>query len=127
MINIPTKMAFFPKNIKVWGWTQSIALNESSHFAIAHLNKGGFSSKHIHEKLYNRFYVISGKLRIIVYRNEREEVIDLSSGEAVDIEPLISHRMEALEDSMICEIYWSESNEPINPTDIVRYDNGNLR
>jgi mannose-6-phosphate isomerase-like protein (cupin superfamily) len=125
-IRIP-KVPLFGKNIKVWGWTQTVALSDTLHVAYASINEGGYSSKHYHENNYNRFYVISGKLRIDIYRNNKEEFVDLVAGETVDVEPAVWHRMTALEPVRVIEIYWPTNDQPINPEDIVREDNGGLK
>lgn len=125
-IKIPAKAAMYGKNIKSWGWTQSVLVTETSHVAVAHINKGGYSSKHLHKNNWNRFVVLSGKLRIDLYRNDKEETIDLISGDVLDVEPGLKHRMTALEDTKLVEIYWS-SNGEFNVEDIERDDNGGLK
>lgn len=125
-VKLPIKAAFFPKNIKVWGHTQTILLTEDVHIAIANLNKGGYSSIHSHTDTWNRFFVISGLLEIKVFRNEQEEITQLRPGEALDIEPLLEHQMAALEDTQIIEMYWAENGAVVDPKDIVRRTNGGL-
>lgn len=123
-VKLPISAAFFPKNIKIWGDTQTILLNESSHVAFAKLNKGGYSSRHSHNVSWNRFFIISGTLRITVYRNNQEENILLNSGECLDIEPGLEHRMAALEYTEIIEMYWTDDNSVVDPKDIIRKDTG---
>ena len=119
------KVPLFGKNCKVWGWTQTISLTPEMHVAFAHLNAGGYSSRHYHESSWNRFYVCSGLLQVTVYRNDKEEVIVIKAGETLDIEPKLAHRMKAVTDCDIIEIYWS-NNEVLDVEDIVRADDGGL-
>ncbi len=121
-IKLP-KIPIFGKNIKRWGWTQSVSLTESQHVAVAHIKYGGFSSKHKHNKNWNRFVVLSGKLRIDIYRDDREETIDLIAGDVLDVEPNLWHRMTALSDVHLVEIYWPTEGL-IDAEDIEREDDG---
>lgn len=123
-VKLPISAAFFPKNVKIWGHTQSIFLNEDAHIAYAELKKGGNSSRHHHRKAWNRFFVVKGILEITVYRNEQEENIRLNKGECIDIEPLLDHRMAAIEDCSIIEMYWTEDSSIVDPGDIERKDTG---
>jgi len=125
-IKIP-KVPLYAKNIKFWGWVQSIAITDAIHVAHAYVKSGGFSSKHKHEVNYNRFHIVSGKLRIDIYRNDNEETVDLVSGDTLDIEPQVWHRMTALEDTHVIEIYWATDGQSINAEDIVREDNGGVK
>lgn len=124
-IKIP-KVVMFGKQIKIWGWTITTALTDKIHVALAYLKKGGYSSKHYHETLANRFVVISGKLRIYIWRDKIEESIDLREGDILDIEAGVIHKMEALEETYINEIYWS-SEDILNAEDIVREDSGGIK
>ncbi len=121
------KVPCYGKQIKVWGWTQSVAISDIPlHVAYASINEGGYSSKHYHQDLTNRFIVISGKLRIDIWRNDKEETVDLHAGDIVDIEAGVPHRMTAITYVQLIEIYWSNKPE-LNAEDIVREDNGGIK
>jgi mannose-6-phosphate isomerase-like protein (cupin superfamily) len=120
------KVPCFGRNIKLWGWTQTVALSETNHTAVAYLQKGGYSSKHHHKNLWNRFVVVDGTLRITIYRNDREEVTDLHAGDILDVDPGVWHKMAAVTDARIVEIYWPVEGV-LDPEDIVREDNGGIQ
>jgi mannose-6-phosphate isomerase-like protein (cupin superfamily) len=126
-VNLPLKVPMFPKTHKVWGFTQSIALSDRPmHVAFATLNKGGYSSKHQHENHFNRFYIVSGSLQITIWRNKQESII-LNTGDCLDVEPGVLHRMKALENTSLVEIYWTEDIDvDLDPSDIIRYDDGGI-
>lgn len=120
-------MPVYSINGKLWGKTQSLCLSKDYpiHVAVAHLKKGGYSSRHYHEKIWNRFHVISGSLNIISYKNNQEESVIIGPGHTLDCEPKLEHRMVALEDSVIIEMYWPEDlNSDFKWEDIVRFDDG---
>jgi mannose-6-phosphate isomerase-like protein (cupin superfamily) len=119
------KVPCFGKNVKLWGWTQTVALTESNHTAVATLIAGGFSSKHYHTNLWNRFVVVEGKMKITVYRSDREEVTELGPGDILDVEPNLWHRMTAITDVKLIEIYWPVEGV-LDPEDIVREDSGGI-
>lgn len=123
-VKLPIGAAFFPKNVKLWGWTQTLLLTESAHVAYAVLHEGGFSSRHYHDKLWNRFYVVQGTLQVLVYRNNKVEWVELGAGQALDIEPGVEHRMLAVTNCELIEAYWTEYDVDVDPEDIVRKDNG---
>lgn len=117
------KIPYFPIQIKVWGWTQTLFLSDKVEVAFAHMHKDFQCSKHLHTKKWNRFHVISGELEIIAYRNEQEERIILSRGMTLDVEPGLKHRMVSKTDVDLIEIYWVDDGE-LDASDIVRDDNG---
>jgi mannose-6-phosphate isomerase-like protein (cupin superfamily) len=108
---------------KVWGWTQCLYLSEKEEIARAYMNKDWQCSRHCHKYKWNRFNVINGELEIIVYRNDREESIILKSGQTLDVEPGIYHRMISKTNVDLIEIYWVLEGI-LDPSDIVRVDNG---
>lgn len=119
------RIACFPINVKIWGFTQTLYLDSKTEVAIAHMNKGYQCSRHHHEKKWNRFHVVEGTLEIVVYRNDKEERVTLTRGMTLDIEPGLQHRMISRSDVDLIELYWVEEGE-IDPSDIVRVDNGGI-
>ena len=137
-INIGSGLPLFGKMVKVWGWTQDIGVSNEVRIAHAFVRSGGYSSKHYHAFNWNRFAIISGKLRIDIYRKvgkkELEETIDLVAGDILDVEPEQMHRMTGLDDCHLIETYWTDykddfdrNNRIFDPTDIVRMDNGGIK
>ena len=110
------------KQAKYWGTTQCVFVSETSEVHMMKINSGGFSSKHKHEKKWNRFIVISGKLKVIIYRDKGEEEIILGPGDITDVESGVYHRFINLEEETLCaEVYWIPA---LSEIDITREDTG---
>ena len=59
---------------KVWGKTANIFSNPNFEVHRIEVNKGGYCSKHKHKYKFNAFYVESGELDIIIYKNDYDLV-----------------------------------------------------
>ena len=106
---------------KFWGKTSCFYVSETSEVHYIDAAKGGYCSRHHHEKKWNRFVVLEGKLKVILYKNDGEDETILTDGMFSDVPPMIDHRFEMLEDTKALEVYWVDS---LDPTDIVRKDTG---
>ncbi len=111
------------KAAKIWGnttcvWQGSYA---ETHFIFA--NKDGYCSRHNHADKFNRFYVVSGRLQVTIYKGDYTEDTILEPGQITDVPPGLDHRFIALEDTAAIEIYWV--NE-LRGDDIVRKDDGGI-
>jgi len=112
------------KQGKVWGETRKLFNKNNVEVSRIEVEKGGFSSTHKHEHKYNKFFVESGKLKILVWKNDYDlcdETI-ISEGESTVIVPGEDHMFEALEDTTAYEIYWVGLTD-----DIVRKNHGGLK
>lgn len=70
------------------------------------INKGGFCSEHIHKLKYNLFYVISGRLKITIWReNNVKDITTLTAGQVSAVSPGFYHKFEGLEKTECIEIY----------------------
>jgi len=70
------------------------------------VKKGGYCSEHRHEYKYNLFYVISGRLKITIWReNDVEDVTILTAGQASAVSPGFYHKFEGLEATECVEVY----------------------
>jgi hypothetical protein len=109
---------------KRWGFTISTAISDRPiHVAYAQMKAGEFSSVHYHEFLYNRFFLITGRLLIEVFRGEAIEKVEVLPLQTLDIEPGQLHRMAAIENCQLIEIYWAEDSAATpNFEDIVRME-----
>jgi quercetin dioxygenase-like cupin family protein len=107
------------KYAKDWGFTSEIFTHDNISIHRIEVVRKGTCSKHCHQYKYNKFFVESGN--IIVYRWEKEKKIGtlLQAGNTIDIAPNIYHQFEALEDSVVYEIYYTK----INNEDIIREKN----
>ena len=109
---------------KFWGKTQSIFAGPFSETHFLKINKGGYCSEHKHKNKWNRFFLISGKLKITIFRESGYDVTVLLPGEFTDVPPGVFHNFEAEEDSMCMEIYWIDS---IETNDIERRSVGGIK
>lgn len=115
------------KQGKVWGETSDIFNKNNVEIHVIHIKKGGYCSKHLHKYKFNRFVMLSGKLKISVWKEYKdgstlEDVTIINQGEQCTVSPNEYHRFEALEDCTALEIYWCE----LSGSDIVRLDTGGI-
>jgi len=106
---------------KFWGKTSCFYVSETSEVHYIDAIKGGYCSRHHHEKKWNRFVVLEGKLKVVLYKDGGEDETILTDGMFSDVPPMVDHRFEVLEDTKALEVYWVDS---LDPTDIVRKDTG---
>ena len=109
---------------KFWGPTRCFFENDSSEVHYIEAIKGGYCSRHHHEKKWNRFIVLEGALKVIIYKQDSQDETILTEGMFSDVPPMIDHRFECLENAKALEIYWTDG---LDPTDIVRRDSGGLK
>lgn len=89
---------------KCWGRNTEIFRNSSVSVNLLELIKGGVCSWHFHAHKHNKFYVVSGKVRI---KTEHGEV-ELSPGLSFTVSSPLKHLFEALEDSKVIEVMYVE-------------------
>lgn len=122
-MGLPTfnKPPIGPQQGKCWGSTMlAFAWNDTE----AHLIRGekGFRcSRHYHHYKWNRFLVVTGRLKITVYQQDgtADETI-LGPNQITDVPPRVEHCFEVLEDTHAIEFYWVG----LEADDIVRIDEG---
>lgn len=90
---------------KNWGYTTKIFESQNVEVHVIEIVKGGYCSKHKHKKI-NMFHLISGKLKIKVWMDEKliDETI-ITKGETSAVYANFKHIFEALEDTVCLEIY----------------------
>lgn len=108
---------------KFWGNTQCVFCGPHSEVHYLQINNGGYCSEHQHEHKWNRFFLISGRLRVIIYREDGQDVTTLKAGQYTDVPPGVYHKFEAEEESTCLEVYWTDN---LNPADIVRRTTGGI-
>lgn len=108
---------------KVWGETTEFFRNAIVSAHHLKIKKGGYSSKHVHIHKYNLFYVTSGKLEIIIWRDrDVKDITILKDGQVSAISPGFYHKFKALEDTECIEVYQVFLEEP----DIERMNQGGI-
>lgn len=107
---------------KIWGNTCNIFNKNNVEIHRIEIKKGGFCSKHQHAHKYNLFFVESGRLKVVVCKNDYnlEDITILEAGESTIVPYGEYHRFEALEKTICYEIYWVE----LDTQDIIRDDCG---
>ncbi len=101
---------------KNWGYTTEVFDSESVEVHVIEIVKGGYCSIHDHIKV-NKFYVISGKLKVSVWvDNKMVDETVISKGESTAVLRGFEHQFEALEDTICLEIYYTF----LEPRDINR-------
>lgn len=96
------------KQGKIWGVTNLVFSNHNNEVQYMECNAGYQCSKHKHSYKYNLFYVISGKIKILVWKNDYnlcDETI-LKAGEKTIVKPNEYHTFQVLEDAQVLEVYW---------------------
>jgi len=94
---------------KVWGVTREI--RPGLHYLA--IKKGGYCSKHRHRHKANWFYVVSGVLRIRVWKNDYDlcDETTLLSGDYCLTKPGEFHQFEALVETEALEGYFVEVDD----------------
>lgn len=111
---------------KVWGETSPLFDKNNVEVHYCEINKGGYCSKHLHKLKYNRFVVLKGKLQVTIWKEYSKEILldvsTLGAGDETTVPPGDFHKFEALEDTVMLEIYWVE----LDKNDIIRLDHGGI-
>lgn len=114
-----------PRQGKIWGDTRLVFARNDIEVHFLHVKEGSYCSKHCHDAKWNRFLVITGKLKVMQYpegSDGPDDFIMLKRSEITDIPPKVWHRFEAVEDVVALEIYWVV----LEAGDIVRQDHGGI-
>jgi len=109
---------------KFWGHTQCIFCGPQSEVHYLKIKEGGFCSQHCHNQKWNRFFLISGSLRVIIYRETGEDVTVLEAGQFTDVPPGVFHKFEASTECQCLEVYWTND---LDPNDIERLTFGGMK
>ncbi len=106
---------------KIWGTRRRMLLTIRTEIDLLHIKKNSFCSTHSHKFKINRFFVISGKVKIETDYGSQI----LNPNESWTVEPPIVHRFIALEDSVVVEMsFIFPEDSQILPIDIDRQSQG---
>jgi len=106
------------KERKVWGETELIISTPSFEVHKIQVKKNGYCSKHKHIAKINSFYILKGKLEVVVWKpSGLVDTTLLEEGDFMVVSPQQFHRFKALEDTEALEIYWVDN---LDPNDIIR-------
>lgn len=111
---------------KVWGTSTPLFCKNNTELHYVEIKKGGYCSKHFHKNKFNRFFVMKGALKVIIWKNYGHETLEdvsiIKEGQECTVNPGDFHKFIALEDTVALEIYWVELKE----NDITRDDHGGM-
>lgn len=106
---------------KIWGTRRRMLLTIRTEIDLLHIKKNSFCSTHSHEFKINRFFVVSGKVKIETDYGHKT----LTANESWTVEPPRVHRFIALEDSVVVEMaFIFPEDSQIIPDDIKRISQG---
>lgn len=113
--------------IKPWGKTRCVHRDMTHEIWHASIKKGGYSSRHTHDRKPNLFYVSSGTLLVHVFNNAFSTIpittYELTVGQQVTIQDGVWHQFEARSDVELVEVYWVY----LKGEDINRADEGGIK
>lgn len=111
---------------KVWGDTSPLFDKNNVEIHYVNIVKGGYCSKHKHESKFNRFVILKGKLKVTIWKEYANEILEdityIGAGDECTVPPGDFHKFEAIDDTVLLEIYWVE----LSKNDIVRLDHGGI-
>jgi len=109
---------------KVWGETTEFFRNAMVSAHYLNIKKGGYCSEHKHDHKYNVFFVISGLLKITIWRDENlKDTTILADNQTTAVPPGFWHSFEALKDTKAVEVYQVILEDP----DIERRSQGGVK
>lgn len=98
---------------KLWGVTRCVFKDDTHEVWHASPKAGGYSSRHRHLHMPNKFYVVSGKLHVELYAQKPGPGIDplcivtLTAGQEYTVPEGDWHRFVAGTDVELVEVYWT--------------------
>lgn len=104
---------------KIWGERRRIHLDDKNEIDLLYLKKDTFCSTHNHTNKINKFYVVSGCVRI---ETEFGSCV-LTANQSWVARPPLKHRFCAEADSVMIEMAFVKDGK-IDPTDILRISQG---
>lgn len=104
---------------KIWGTRRRILLTNQTEIDLLNLKKDHFCSTHSHDKKINVFTIVYGKVRI---EAEFGNIV-LCTHDSFTVEPSLTHRFYAMEDSVMVECAYVKKGK-IDPDDINRISLG---
>lgn len=110
---------------KIWGQTRRLLLLPDCQLDEVSGRRGGASSLHLHREKHNAFVVVSGGMDILVPIGAGEVIYKrLVARDCCTIPAGMKHRMLFAMDCRAFELYTPAGLGPVDPEDIVRFDEG---
>jgi len=111
---------------KAWGVAWQVFVDATHAVWLAEVRPGGRSSRHRHDRKWNEFCVLSGRLRVCLWdrpgdaRPRATHV--LTAGRRLAVAPGVWHAFFAEGPAVVLEVYYAR----LRDDDIVRYDRGGV-
>lgn len=110
---------------KCWGKTCRVVRGHDWDIHSLHVVSGGYCSRHVHDRKWNLFYVISGT--IVVEQFDNGETLQPANSSIVGpdqkfiVPSGVWHRFRVLKSGIVIEVYWPAA---WNADEIIRADHG---
>lgn len=117
---------------KVWGSVMHVFKSDEVAISVLRVNKGFRCSRHLHELRRNQFDVISGKIEVWEWTDERDIRQNplrpmirslMIAGDRIRVGSGRPHLFRVLESGIVVEIYSADKGH-VSIDDIVRFDEG---
>jgi len=99
-----------PRQAKIWGDTQLLFAHHDVECHRITFRAGYRCSRHRHKHKWNRFVILEGRLRVVIFqrheRGERDETV-VCPGQVTDVPPDVWHQFEGVQDGVALEFYWT--------------------
>lgn len=97
-----------PRQSKSWGVTQLIFAHGGVECHRIDFKEGWRCSKHRHACKWNRFVVLEGELRVVIFQEDgtRDETV-VVPGQVTDVPPGVWHQFEGMLSGVALEFYWT--------------------
>lgn len=102
---------------KPWGHELIWARTERYVGKILHVKRGESLSLQYHEKKEETLYLLDGRIRLTLSKDDETRDVIMEPGSAFHIPPFLIHRMEAMEDSNILEVSTTELEDVVRLED----------
>jgi len=122
---LPVTREFLPVKRLIEDRGELILLSDGEeirHITFFSINPGPnfYRGGHYHRKKTEKFYVVSGKIRILLMDIETQEnhAINVTAGQRVTIYPMCAHKFQAITPAQVIEYYATS----YDPDDDIRFD-----
>lgn len=105
------------KSGKIWGKTEALFSRNNVEVHRIEVEQGGYCSRHKHRGKWNMFFIESGELEVLQYKDDgAHDTTILVAGDNCAVPPGELHQFRAITDVIAYELYWVE----LDANDIVR-------
>ncbi len=112
-----------------WGVWRRLYVDEYTELRVLEIEKGGFSSPHVHHSKSNFFVVAKGKVTVRQWTDDGAEIAGTLTAHAVPlvVAPEVMHQFEAQEDSLVYELSVASPGETMDADEIERHGSSGIK